>query len=265
MPAYQYAAHRNRCIHCTGTHASEDHHLSLTIPLVSNSGTTIVSLHQETKMTNEAIFNTSDDHKIQGIPLPSQQSASFHAQWTLPRPLTPHTTSQPSMEGNNSWKSTATLQISSTTSRISDSMPPPHSHQVCFTLTKTRGRRSSHFSKKNASTSRPSSSLSTALTQTPAKSSISMRNQKSPTTRTGEHSHGDHSQTGSNCSRQTHHQQMRNNYPSQTAPGSTRAHGKPVRSSKCAHLATADFFDDDSRNVKDIYGDGMDDVYNNIN
>ena len=84
MPAYQYAACRNRCIHCTRTHTSEDHHLSLAIPLVSNSGTTIVSPHQETKMTNETTSNTSDNYKIQGMPLPSQQSAFFHAQWTPP-------------------------------------------------------------------------------------------------------------------------------------------------------------------------------------
>ena len=49
------------------------------------------------------------------------------------------------------------------------------------------------------------------------------------------------------------------------APGSTQVHGKPVRSSKRAHLAAADFFDDESQNVDDIYGDGTDDVYNNIN
>ena len=77
MPAFQYATCRNRCIHCTGTHASEDHHLSLAIPLVSNSGTTIVLLHQETKTTNEAISNASNDYKIQGKSLPSQQSHSY--------------------------------------------------------------------------------------------------------------------------------------------------------------------------------------------
>ena len=49
------------------------------------------------------------------------------------------------------------------------------------------------------------------------------------------------------------------------APGSTRAHGKPVRFSKHACLTAADFFDDNSQNVEDIYGDGTDDVYNNIN
>ena len=81
MPAYQYAACRNQCIHCSGTHASEDHHLSLGIPLVSNSGNTIVPLHQKTKTMNKAISNTSNDYKVQGKPLPSQQSAFLHAQW----------------------------------------------------------------------------------------------------------------------------------------------------------------------------------------
>ena len=84
MPAFQYATHCNRCIHCSGTHASEDHHLSLAIPLVSNSGTIIIPPHQETKTTNEAISNTSDNYKIQGKSLPSQQSAFLHAQWTPP-------------------------------------------------------------------------------------------------------------------------------------------------------------------------------------
>ena len=58
---------------------------------------------------------------------------------------------------------------------------------------------------------------------------------------------------------------MRNDYPSQTAPGSTRAHGKPVRSSKHAHLTATDLFNNESRDIEDTYGDGTDDVYNNIN
>ena len=49
------------------------------------------------------------------------------------------------------------------------------------------------------------------------------------------------------------------------ATGSTRVHGKPVKSSKRVHLSASDFFDDESQDVEDIYGDGMDDVYNNIN
>jgi hypothetical protein len=38
MPYRRHAANHRRCIHCQGTHASEDHHLSLTVPIVSNSG-----------------------------------------------------------------------------------------------------------------------------------------------------------------------------------------------------------------------------------
>ena len=85
MPAFQYAAHHNWCIHCTGTHASEDHHLSLGISLVSNSGTTIVPLHQETKMTNEAISNTSDNYKIRAsqrrTPPPPNPQAAHRLHW----------------------------------------------------------------------------------------------------------------------------------------------------------------------------------------
>ena len=168
---------------------------------MSNSGTTIVQPHQETKTTNEAISNASNNYKIQGKPLPSQQSAFLHAQWMPPRPPTLPMMSRPSMEENNSRKSTATFPTSSTTSRTYNSMPPPHSRQVRFTPTETRERRSSHFSKKNASASKPSSSSLTALTRTPVKSSNSTRNQRSPTTRTGEHSHGDHSRTGNSRSR----------------------------------------------------------------
>ena len=264
MPAFQYAACHNRCIHCTGSHTSEDHHLSLAIPLVSNSGTTIIQPHQETKTTNEAISNTSNNYKTKGKPLPSQQSAFLHAHWTPPRPPTPPITSQPSMEGKDSRKSTDISPISSTTSRISDLMPPPHSRQVRFMPTETRERRSSRFSKKNASASKPSSSSSTASIRIPAKSSISTRNRKSPTTRIGEHSHGDHSWIGNN-SRRTHHQQTRNDSSSQTAPGSTRAHGKPARSNKRACLTAANFFDNDSRDVDQLVLEYGDDPYVNNN
>ena len=72
----------------SGTHASEDHHLSLEIPIVSNSGDTNVLPHQETKATSDANPNTSDNYKTKGQPLPSQQSTFLHAQWTLPQPLT---------------------------------------------------------------------------------------------------------------------------------------------------------------------------------
>ena len=41
---------------------------------------------------------------------------------------------------------------------------------------------------------------------------------------------------------------------------------RPASSSKRARLSTADYFDDDElQNVEDIYGEGSDNVYNNIN
>jgi hypothetical protein len=63
MPYCQYAANPRRCIHCQGTHASEDHHLSVSIPIVSNSGHTGLSLPQEQTQTNTD-NNTSHKHKI---------------------------------------------------------------------------------------------------------------------------------------------------------------------------------------------------------
>ena len=42
--------------------------------------------------------------------------------------------------------------------------------------------------------------------------------------------------------------------------------GKPATSSKRVCLSAANYFDDNElQNVEDIYGEGSDDVYNNIN
>ena len=78
MPSYHYAACRNQCIHCTGTHASEDHHLSLGIPIVSNSGDTNVLPHWETKETSSANSNASNEYKTKGQLLLSQQNGCCH-------------------------------------------------------------------------------------------------------------------------------------------------------------------------------------------
>jgi hypothetical protein len=73
-PYRRYAANPRRCIHCQGTHASEDHHLSVSIPIVSNSGHTGLSLPQEQTQTNTE-DNTSLKHKNTRFALPTQQSA----------------------------------------------------------------------------------------------------------------------------------------------------------------------------------------------
>jgi hypothetical protein len=68
-----YAANR-RCIHCQGTHASEDHHLSVSVPIMSNSGRTGLSPPQEQTQTNTD-NNASHKHKNTRFALPTQQSA----------------------------------------------------------------------------------------------------------------------------------------------------------------------------------------------
>jgi hypothetical protein len=73
-PYRRYAANPRRCIHCQGTHASEDHHLSVSIPIVSNSGHTGLSPPQEQTQTNTD-DNASHKHKNTRFALPTQQSA----------------------------------------------------------------------------------------------------------------------------------------------------------------------------------------------
>jgi hypothetical protein len=73
MPYRRYAANPCCCIHCQGTHASEDHHLSVSIPIVSNSGHTGLSPPQEQTQTNTD-DNTSHKHKNTRFALPTQQS-----------------------------------------------------------------------------------------------------------------------------------------------------------------------------------------------
>jgi hypothetical protein len=51
-PYRRYAANHCRCIHCQGTHASQDHHLSLSVPIVSDSGYPVLPLIQEQIETN---------------------------------------------------------------------------------------------------------------------------------------------------------------------------------------------------------------------
>jgi hypothetical protein len=82
IPYRRYAANPRRCIHCQGTHASEDHHLSVSIPIVSNSGHTGLSPPQEQTQTNTD-DNTSLKHKNTRFALPTQQSAFTASQQQL--------------------------------------------------------------------------------------------------------------------------------------------------------------------------------------
>jgi hypothetical protein len=127
-PYRRYAANPRRCIHCQGTHASEDHHLSVSIPIVSNSGHTGLSPPQEQTQTNTD-NNTSHKHKNTRFALPTQQSAFAASQqqqrpWPLPPRPTPPTPSRRLMPGTTPSASTRKSRTSSTTSRISASLPP---------------------------------------------------------------------------------------------------------------------------------------------
>jgi hypothetical protein len=73
-PYRRHATNPRRCIHCQGTHASEDHHLSVSIPVMSNSGHTGLSPPQEQTQTNTD-NNTAHKHKNTRFALPTQQSA----------------------------------------------------------------------------------------------------------------------------------------------------------------------------------------------
>jgi hypothetical protein len=125
-PYRRHAANHHHCIHCQGTHASEDHHLSLTVPIVSNSGYPVLPPIQE-QVETSANNDTPHSYKKTRFSLPSQQftfPTYQKQQWPLPPRPTPLTASRPSMGMNASSASTRRSRISSTTSRTSAS--PPH-------------------------------------------------------------------------------------------------------------------------------------------
>jgi hypothetical protein len=127
-PYRRHAANHCRCIHCQGTHASEDHHLSLTVPTVSNSGYPVLPPIQE-QIETSANDETPHNYKKTRFSLLSQQSTfATHQkqQWPLPPRPTPLTASRPSMGVNALSASTRRSRISSTTSRTSASPPPHH-------------------------------------------------------------------------------------------------------------------------------------------
>jgi hypothetical protein len=120
-PYRRYAANQCRCIHCQGTHASEDHHLSLAIPTVSNSGYPVLPPIQE-QIETSTNDDTSHSYKKMRFSLPSQQftfATHQKQQWPLPPQPTLPTVSWPSMSMNASSASTRRSWISSTTSRTS--------------------------------------------------------------------------------------------------------------------------------------------------
>ena len=121
----RYYATYHWCIHCKGAHTSEDHHLSVSVPPVFNSGHIglLLPLEQTQTRTNN---NTPRNYKNMQFLLPSQQSAFTAAQrqpWPLPPKPTPPTQFQHSTGVTTSSASTRKSWISSTTNRMSSTLP----------------------------------------------------------------------------------------------------------------------------------------------
>ena len=117
----RFHATRCRCIHCQGTHNSEDHHLSVSVPPVSIPGHTSLSPPLEQAQATTDHHRSSNYKKKAHFSLPSQQSAftanakQTRKPWPLPPRPTPPMTSHPSMAATTSSPSTRKSPISYTT------------------------------------------------------------------------------------------------------------------------------------------------------
>ena len=128
----RYHAANCHCIHCQGTHASEDHHLSVSVPPVFNSGHIGLLLPLEQAQTTAFHNQPHNYKKNMRFSLPSQQSA-FNAaqqcqQWPLPPKPTPPMTSHCSTPTTTLSPSTRKSLISSTINCTSGTLPP---HPCC--------------------------------------------------------------------------------------------------------------------------------------
>jgi hypothetical protein len=259
MPYRRYAANPRRCIHCQGTHASEDHHLSVSIPIVSNSGHTGLSPPQEQTQTNTD-DNTAHKHKNTRFALPTQQSAFTTSQqqrkpWPLPPRPTPPTPSRRLTPGTASSASTRKSRTSYTTSRISASLPPHPYRPVPAQRSSKSEKRFSSSSVRNDDKSGSSRASSTWSTPTTKNSSSGMKTHRSHETKTGEPSHGDPSHNGKTHRR---HHRLKSNHHSKT--GSSAPHNNhPHHYNPCAD--ETDYDDYETPEIGDIHGD---EVYNNI-
>jgi hypothetical protein len=260
-PYRRYAANPRRCIHCQGTHASEDHHLSVSIPIVSNSGHTGLSPPQEQTQTNTD-NNTSHKHKNTRFALPTQQSAFTASQqqqqpWPLPPRPTPPTPSHCLMPRTTSSASTRKSRTSSTTSRISASLPPHPYRPVPTQRSSKKGKQFSSSSVRNDDRSGSSRASSTWSTPTTMNSSSGMKTHRSHETKTGEPSHGDPSHNGKNNHRRL--KSPKSNHHSKkgsSAPHNNHLHHYNPRADE------TDYDDYETPKIGDIHGD---EVYNNIN
>jgi hypothetical protein len=250
-PYHRHAANPRCCIHCQGTHASEDHHLSVSVPIVSNSGHTGLSPPQEQTQTNTN-NNTAHKHKNMRFALPTQQSAFATSQqpqrpWPLPPKPTPPTPSRRSTPGTASSASMRKSRISSTISHTSASLPPHPYHPVPAQRSNKRGKQFSSSSARNDNRSGSSRASSTWSTPTTKNSSSGMKTHRSHETKIGEPLHGDPSRNGNNRRR------PKSNHHSRA--GSPAPHHYNPRADE------TDYDDYETPEIGDIHGDK---VYNNI-
>jgi hypothetical protein len=258
-PYRRYAANPRRCIHCQGTHASEDHHLSVSIPIVSNSGHTGLSPPQEQTQTNTD-DNTSHKHKNMRFALPTQQSAFTTSQqqrkpWPLPPRPTPPTPSCRLTPGTASSASTRKSRISYTTSRTSASLPPHPYRPVPAQRSSKSEKQFSSSSVRNDGRSGSSRASSTWSTPTTMNSFSGMKTHQSRETKTGEPLHGDPSCNGNNC---RHPKSLKSNHHSKT--GSSAPHNNHPHHYN-PHADETNYDDYETPKIGDIHGDK---VYNNI-
>jgi hypothetical protein len=259
-PYHRHAANHRRCIHCQGTHASEDHHLSLTVPIVSNSGYPVLPPIQE-QIETSTNDDTPHSYKKTRFSLPSQQftfATHQKQQWPLPPRPTPPTASRPSMGMNASSASTRRSQISSTTSRTSASPPHRTFRPAPAPPTNKKGRQSSSSSRRNAPAFRPSRPSSTWLRTMMSSSKGSTKTHRSLPMQSGGHLHGDPCRNGKN----RRQQMTRHQHDHQLASGSSSAPHSKRHHSYNPRAEESDYNDNKTPEIGNIHGD---EVYNNIN
>ena len=177
----RYHATNCCCIHCQGTRSSEDHHLSVSVPPVFNSG-----------------------HIGLLLPLEQAQMSTFHnrphnykknTQFLLPSAIHFQRSTTTSTMASTSQANPAYV---STTSHMSSTLPPHPYHQTPPLPIKGNERRSSSSSRKSEPASRHSNDSSRWLMTTPPSSIRSLRTHQSTTMSTGEKSTGDQCHNGNN-------------------------------------------------------------------
>ena len=232
-----YHAANHHCIHCQGTHTSEDHHLSVSVPPVFNSGHIGLSPPLEQAQMTTFHNRPHNYRKNMRFSLPSQQSA-FNAaqqcqQWPLPPKPTPPMMSRCSMPVTALSTSTRKSPISSITSHTSGNK-----------------KQSSSFSRKSMPASRHSDSSSRWLTTTLPSSTRSLRIHQSTMMSTGEKSPGDQCHNGN-----YHRCKMNDTSATQSVSHNNR------HPSYNPHTDESNYDNNKTPDITDLYGE---EVYNNI-